>query len=29
VDGPEGNYFEMVSMFIHLNPARAGLVAVG
>jgi REP element-mobilizing transposase RayT len=29
VDGQESNYFEVVSTYIHLNPARAGLIAVG
>jgi REP element-mobilizing transposase RayT len=28
VDGQEGNYFEVVSTYIHLNPARAGQASV-
>ena len=29
VDGQAGNYFAMVSTYIHLNPARAKLISVG
>ena len=29
VDGGAGNYFEVVSTYIHLNPARAGLIRAG
>ena len=29
VDGQEGSYFQVVSTYIHLNPARAGLIRVG
>jgi len=29
VDEAEGNYFEVVSTYIHLNPARAKLIRVG
>jgi REP element-mobilizing transposase RayT len=29
VDEAEGNYFEVVSTYIHLNPARAGLIRIG
>ncbi|HZQ48357.1 MAG TPA: transposase [Verrucomicrobiae bacterium] len=29
VDGASPQYFEVVSTYIHLNPARAGLIAVG
>jgi putative transposase len=29
VDGVEGNYFGVVSTYIHLNPARAKLIRVG
>jgi putative transposase len=29
VDGQQGNYFQVVSTYIHLNPARAGLIALG
>jgi len=29
VDGAAGNYFGVVSTYIHLNPARAGLVKAG
>ena len=29
VDGQAGNYFGVVSTYIHLNPARAKLIAVG
>ena len=29
VDGEEGNYFGVVSTYIHLNPARAGLIRIG
>jgi len=29
VDGSEDAYFQVVSTYIHLNPARAGLVRVG
>ena len=29
VDGQEGNYFGVVSTYIHLNPARAKLISVG
>jgi len=29
VDGAAPGYFEVVSTYIHLNPARAGLIAVG
>lgn len=29
VDGQAGNYFGVVSTYIHLNPARAGLVRAG
>ena len=29
VDGAAGNYFGVVSTYIHLNPARAGLVSAG
>jgi REP element-mobilizing transposase RayT len=29
VDGAAGNYFGVVSTYIHLNPARAGLIKVG
>ena len=29
VDGTAGNYLGVVSTYIHLNPARAGLVSAG
>jgi REP element-mobilizing transposase RayT len=29
VDGAVGNYFGVVSTYIHLNPARAGLIQAG
>jgi putative transposase len=29
VDGQAGNYFDVVSTYIHLNPARAGLAGIG
>ena len=29
VDGAAGNYFGVVSTYIHLNPARAGLIQAG
>jgi putative transposase len=29
VDGAAGNYFGVVSTYIHLNPARAGLIRAG
>jgi REP element-mobilizing transposase RayT len=29
VDGAQGNYFAVVSTYIHLNPARAGLIRIG
>ena len=29
VDGARGNYFAVVSTYIHLNPARAGLIRIG
>jgi len=29
VDGEEPDYFQVVSTYIHLNPARAGLIRVG
>jgi len=29
VDGVQGNYFAVVSTYIHLNPARAGLIRIG
>lgn len=29
VDGEAGNYFGVVSTYIHLNPARAGLIRTG
>ena len=29
VDGAEGNYWAVVSTYIHLNPARAGLIRIG
>ena len=29
VDGQEGEYFQMVATYIHLNPARAGLIQIG
>lgn len=29
VDGQEGQYFQVVSTYIHLNPARAGLIHIG
>ena len=29
VDGQAGNYFGVVSTYIHLNPARAKLIAIG
>jgi putative transposase len=29
VDGKEGHYFAVVSTYIHLNPARAGLIKIG
>jgi putative transposase len=29
VDGAAGNYFGVVSTYIHLNPARAGLIRTG
>jgi REP element-mobilizing transposase RayT len=29
VDGQDGNYFPVVSTYIHLNPARAGLIHIG
>ena len=29
VDGKQGQYFQTVSTYIHLNPARSGLIAVG
>ena len=29
VDGTQGNYLAVVSTYIHLNPARAGLIRIG
>jgi hypothetical protein len=29
VDGEQGNYFGVVSTYIHLNPARAKLIRIG
>src|ERR1700677_3259979 len=29
VDAADGNYFVMVSTYIHLNPVRAGLLEIG
>src|SRR5438034_11603007 len=29
VDGQEGLYFQVVSTYIHLNPARAKLIRIG
>jgi putative transposase len=29
IDGREPNYFQVVSTYIHLNPARAGLIEIG
>jgi putative transposase len=29
VDGEQGNYFGVVSTYVHLNPARAGLIRIG
>ena len=29
VDGRAGNYFEVVSTYIHLNPSRARLIRIG
>jgi hypothetical protein len=29
MDGGQGNYFAVVSTYIHLNPARAGLIRIG
>ena len=29
VDGEQGNYFGVVSTYIHLNLARAGLIKIG
>jgi energy-coupling factor transporter ATP-binding protein EcfA2 len=29
VDGQEPHYFQVVSTYIHLNPARAGLIRIG
>jgi hypothetical protein len=29
VDGAEGNYLAILSTYIHLNPARAGMIQVG
>ncbi len=29
VDGQQGSYFQVVSTYIHLNPARAGLIRIG
>ena len=29
VDGKQGQYFQVVSTYIHLNPARSGLIAIG
>ena len=29
VDGTHGNYLAVVSTYIHLNPAKAGLIRIG
>jgi hypothetical protein len=29
VDAQQGHYFQVVSTYIHLNPARAGLIRIG
>ena len=29
VDGQDANYLQVVSSYIHLNPARAGLIRLG
>jgi hypothetical protein len=29
VEPEAGNYFTVVSTYVHLNPARAGLIRVG
>ena len=29
VDGTQGNYLAVVSTYIYLNPARAGLIRIG
>jgi REP element-mobilizing transposase RayT len=29
VDGRQGNYFGVVSTYIHLNPARANMILIG